>query len=31
VRVWAGPREEDAREELDAYRFFERFVIQLSP
>ncbi|MFF3660309.1 hypothetical protein [Streptomyces olivochromogenes] len=31
VCVWAGPQEEDAREELEAYRFFERFVIQLSP
>ncbi|WP_371643211.1 hypothetical protein [Streptomyces mirabilis] len=31
VRVWAGPREEDAQEELEAYRFFERFVIQLWP
>ncbi|NMI62902.1 MULTISPECIES: hypothetical protein [unclassified Streptomyces] len=31
VRVWAGPQEEDAQEELEAYRFFERFVIQLSP
>ncbi|MCX4419484.1 hypothetical protein [Streptomyces mirabilis] len=29
VRVWAGPQEEDPQEELDAYRLFERFVIQL--
>ncbi|MFF7928988.1 hypothetical protein ACFZDP_49535, partial [Streptomyces mirabilis] len=29
VRVWAGPQEEDPQEELDAYRRFERFVIQL--
>ncbi|MFE5088105.1 hypothetical protein [Streptomyces mirabilis] len=31
VCVWAGSQEEDAQEELEAYRFFERFVIQLSP
>ncbi|PBC92495.1 hypothetical protein BX281_0156 [Streptomyces sp. Ag82_O1-15] len=31
VCVWAGSQEEDVQEELEAYRFFERFVIQLSP
>jgi hypothetical protein len=29
VRVWVGPQEEDPEEELEAYRLFERFVIQL--
>ncbi|WBO68991.1 hypothetical protein [Streptomyces camelliae] len=29
VLVWVGPRQEDPAEDLDAYRFFERFVIQL--
>jgi len=29
VRVWAGPQEEDAEEELESCRFFERFVMQL--
>ncbi|WP_159046396.1 hypothetical protein [Streptomyces sp. MMG1121] len=29
VRVWVGGQQEDLAEELDTYRFFERFVIQL--
>ncbi|MGW3499053.1 hypothetical protein [Streptomyces sp. NPDC001020] len=29
VRVWVGPQREDPDEELEAYRYFESFVIQL--
>lgn len=29
VRVRVGARQEDLAEELETYRFFERFVIQL--
>ncbi|MFE7854160.1 hypothetical protein [Streptomyces sp. NPDC057403] len=29
VCVWVGPQEEDPQEHLEAYRLFERFVIQL--
>ncbi|WEP00645.1 hypothetical protein A6P39_043800 (plasmid) [Streptomyces sp. FXJ1.172] len=29
VRVWVSPREENPEEDLEPYRFFENFVIQL--